>query len=641
MNKDWEKYTKGKNYNNKLKPNYYDTVDANLEFFAGNQWPNLEISDAPKPVMNLIKRVITFFVSSMMSSKTTVRLEPLIYSEQTETQDPEMSEHKHASNIASSEIGNLFDKFGMDNRFRDMLFKTANMGDVAVHMWWDKTKKPYGGTLGKDIRGEIDFELVNGTNVYLGNANNPVISTTIQPYVLLSGRETVKKLKAEAKLWKSKQADDIETDTSYNVDQATDMGKIEIEGDNYGKATYILVYTYNTETETIWVSKCTEDIYMYKDIDTGLSYYPVAWNVWEKQENQYHGRAITTGLLDNQIFINKMFAFIMYWTMNNAFPKVIYDADKISGWDNRISAAIGLKNMNPGDSIHNAAGYMQPAQMSGIIVTFLELVISTTKEMLGLTDAWSGNSSPDNAKAIAITVQQSSVPLENPKANFYECVEDIGKIMVDMMGTYYGTRKIVIKNKGESKLEEYDFNQLKDIWLNVKCHVGASSYYSEIAQVQMLDNLLAMKDPLFQMIDYLEALPDNYKNEDLIDKLKTKIANTPPKEPEPQPPTISLSYAEMPTMAKIQALAKAGIKVQPQDMEMPVDEGEQQKQIDNQQEQQGQNDKYEKMAQFMQELPQEIQDQINQLPAEEQEKALLQIMQKSVKNSIPQQQTQE
>jgi hypothetical protein len=51
-------------YNNQLKPNYYETVDANLAFFEGDQWRNLDIDNMPKPVMNIIKRIIGFFVSS-------------------------------------------------------------------------------------------------------------------------------------------------------------------------------------------------------------------------------------------------------------------------------------------------------------------------------------------------------------------------------------------------------------------------------------------------------------------------------------------------------------------------------------------------------------------------------------------------
>ena len=61
-----------------------------------------------------------------------------------------------------------------------------------------------------------------------------------------------------------------------------------------------------------------------------------------------------------------------------------------------------------------------------------------TKETLGVTDAQMGNVRPDNTSAIIALQSASNVPLENPRALLYEWVEDIGRILLDMMGTYYG-----------------------------------------------------------------------------------------------------------------------------------------------------------------------------------------------------------
>ena len=57
----WRLYEEGKAYNNSLVPNQYNLVNANVEFFAGNQWSALPNTDAmrslPKPVFNIIKRI--------------------------------------------------------------------------------------------------------------------------------------------------------------------------------------------------------------------------------------------------------------------------------------------------------------------------------------------------------------------------------------------------------------------------------------------------------------------------------------------------------------------------------------------------------------------------------------------------------
>jgi hypothetical protein len=337
----------------------------------------------------------------------------------------------------------------------------------------------------------------------------------------------VKNLKEEAIKFKMQEENLIVSDKDYNY-QAGDAGKIEvdvqdIQGDEYGKATYIIVYRKDRKTGTIKASKCTETAYMYKDVDTGLSHYPVSWLVWEKQKNQYHGRAVATGMIPNQIFINKMFAMVMYHLMTAAFPKAVYDADKLDEWTNEIGEAIGLHDLQTGDNIRNLATYLQPGNMSNQIVQVLELAIKYTKETLGINDAVTGNVNPELASGISIaaTVKQTSIPLENPKANLEEWIKDIGKILIDMMGTYYGIRPVVNKD-GELVEENFDFSVLKETWLNVKTEVGASSYWSEIASVQTKDNLL--KQGLIDVIDYLETLEDGYidNKQELIDRLKAK-----------------------------------------------------------------------------------------------------------------------
>jgi hypothetical protein len=71
---DWKLFEAGKKYNNSLNPPYYDTVDANLEFYAGNQWRNLDADNMPKPVFNIIKRVVQFMVAQLSQVKQSYTL---------------------------------------------------------------------------------------------------------------------------------------------------------------------------------------------------------------------------------------------------------------------------------------------------------------------------------------------------------------------------------------------------------------------------------------------------------------------------------------------------------------------------------------------------------------------------------------
>ena len=71
-------------------------------------------------------------------------------------------------------------------------------------------------------------------------------------------------------------------------------------------------------------------------------------------------------------------------------------------------------------------------------------------------------------------------------------------------------------------LEDFDFSQFKHLWLNIAVDVGATTYYSEIAMVQTLDNL--RRDGVLDVIAYLERIPDKLipRKQELIESLRSQ-----------------------------------------------------------------------------------------------------------------------
>jgi hypothetical protein len=59
-------------------------------------------------------------------------------------------------------------------------------------------------------------------------------------------------------------------------------------------------------------------------------------------------------------------------------------------------------------------------------------------------------------------------------------------------------------------VQPFDFSTLKNIPLTIEQEVGASSYWSEMASIQTLDNLLMNK--LITKKQYIERLPNGYVN---------------------------------------------------------------------------------------------------------------------------------
>src|SRR5699024_9675113 len=150
----------------------------------------------------------------------------------------------------------------------------------------------------------------------------------------------------------------------YLDDMAGEAGQLDLHGD---KALYVYLYT-RDEAGKIRVTKATKTAVIYENVETGLSRYPIAWGNWEKQKNQYHGRALVTGIIPNQIFINTMFAMVMRHLQLMGFPKTVYNADLVGQWSNEIGQTIAVRGLQPGQPISQVAYNLQPADMSAQIL---------------------------------------------------------------------------------------------------------------------------------------------------------------------------------------------------------------------------------------------------------------------------------
>ena len=598
----WEYYQQGRQYNQRLSPSQYALVNTNIEFYAGNQWLHLPgtaaMASLPKPVFNVIKRVTNVQVANLMASGFSIRLEPLSYYDGSSAEDPD----SEACAFAQAELDNLINKLKLQHRAREALFDGAITGDYCAHLYFDPTAIPYGGRLGPDVRGEIKMELVDGINVMFGNPNSRDVES--QPYILVIGRDTCDSLNDEMDYYRSGKDDGIRVSPDSDTEnQVGNGGKTELSTIlGHGKATYVYLYRkftkkvpmvdlngdpvmepvlgkdkepvqevdkkgkpvvdsyglpvykmhrrYEMKT-TVHVSKYTRYCTIYEDIDTGLTHYPVAWGNWEHQKNQYHGRALVTGVIPNQIFINSMFALCMRHTQLEAFPKRAYNADLISQWSNEVGVDIAVRNMPPNMNLSSVIQTLQGNDFSQQILYLIDKAMEYTKECLGSTDAQLGSANIETTSALMVLDTNSRTPLDNPRDCFNEWLEDISAILLDMMATYYGRRPIVrsrtfeepvmdantgmpmmgqydgrmqTKTVSRRVIEEFDFSTLKHLFFSMRCEAGTGNVYSQAAMMQTLDNL--RKEGVIEFIDYLERVPDAVipRKQELIQKLKGEAA---------------------------------------------------------------------------------------------------------------------
>lgn len=489
----------------------YDTVRKNEDFFIGRQWEGVEAGGLPTPVFNFLKRVVLFQVATITSDNLAMQASPLASTGRFDLWDIEQ-----AADVINKQFRSIFERNQLVGLLREFTRNAAVDGDGCLYTWFDPSVEN-----GQAVKGEIVTEVVENTRVHFGNPASRDVQS--QPYILLSRRMPVDEAQDLAEAGGAGE----EEWQAIRPDCDAAAGRAEALQDDM-----VTVLTYlqrDKMTGRIWKYVCTETVELQPPVDTGLTLYPIVWLSWDYVQDCYHGQAAVTGLIPNQVFINKLFAMSMISLMTTAYPKIVYDKTRISGWDSRVGAAIGV---NGGD-MNSVARIIDPAQISPQIAQFIQLAVEYTQNFLGASDVAMGNARPDNTSAIVALQRASSVPLEIVRQNLYRAVESLGRVYIDHMRNYYGVRQVQVRMnlKGENAplgmvLPEKDFNRpfdfavLGELPVSLQLDVGASSYWSEIASQQTLDNLLVQNKISLQ--DYLERIPNGYitKKQELIEKLK-------------------------------------------------------------------------------------------------------------------------
>ena len=489
-----KQFQKGLDFNNRIDLN--SQVETNENFFIGKQWEGVQSNGLPRPVFNFLKRVVLHQVANIISDNLAMSAKPLGAA-------PNDKEMERIAAVVNDEFAALMEHNRIPNLAREFMRNAAVDGDGATYTWWDPDAK-----VSKDVKGAIRTDVIENTRILFGNPNSRDVQS--QPWIIIFRRDFVDSVKEYAEDHDG-EADKIKPDDDEN------QSLMESYVDD--RCTVVLRLRRDRKTKTIWAAEVTKTAVVRKEWDLGIRLYPITWVPWDYVQDSYHGQALVTGLIPNQIYINKMFAMIQISTMTTAYPKVVYDKTRIANWTNQVGAAIGV---NGGD-MNQVARIIDPAQISPQISQVIDTTINYTQTFTGATAAALGDTRPDNTSAIIALQRAASIPSEITKQNLYQSIEDLGRIYLEFMAEYYGERPLDVKAvdmvdpemaqyagipQDQTVVVDFDFGQLKDIPMVMRLDVGASAYWSEIASTQTLDNLLTQDK--IDIVDYLERIPEGY-----------------------------------------------------------------------------------------------------------------------------------
>lgn len=451
------------------------------------QWEGVKSNGLPTPVFNFLKRVVLFSVANVSTDNLKLHAKPLPSSGKASTRVLELY-----SDILNDQFDAIFERNQMGGKIREFCRNAAVDGDGCLFAYWDSKVET-----GQQAKGAIGVEVLQNTQVHFGNPNSREVQT--QPYILIERRMLVDECRDYARECGAG-ASDIDNITEDDREGSN----IEIDQLGGHKVTVILRLWRDKKSGTIHCYECTRgDAEIRKEWDLGITLYPIVWMNWDYVQDCYHGQAMITGLIPNQIFVNKLYAMAMISLMTLAYPKIVYDRTKVSKWSSKVGAAIGVNG-----SVDGVAKIIDPASISPQISQFIDVAIGYTQKFLGASDVALGDTRPDNTSAIIALQRAASTPMELTKQNLLQCIEELGRIFMEFEGEYYGTRtvEVEVREIGEKMVVPFDFSTIRSVPCSIDLDAGASSYWSEIANMQTLDNLLMQgKIPTSE---YLRRLPN-------------------------------------------------------------------------------------------------------------------------------------
>ena len=489
----WQEYENAKSFKNAI--DLYENVRINENFYNGRQWEGVNAPDLPKPVLNFLKRPVSYAVAMIVSDDVAISFTA-------NTIDPKA---EAMAAIVADQVERINEQAGVKALNRDKVRDAAVDGDGIIHKYFDAEAET-----GQNAKGEIRTESIESINFHPGN---PYIhSIQDQPYLIIGMRKMVGEVQDEAK------EEDIPEDQIDLIRPDSDGNQGE-RGDSTALVTVLIKYW--RENGTVWAIKTTENAVVKAKWNTGLKLYPVANMRWEKVKSQFFGQAMLTGLITNQISVNRLFAMTIHSVELSAFPKIIYSKQRFKdGWNNQVGQAIGVDTMLPNEKVMDV---VRGGDVSGQVTEIIERVVTMTRDFMGTSDAALGNVQPDNTSAIIATQKATAVPLQLQQREYYDYVETGARIDVDMMRANYGKRQVMVddqdilaKLKPDEKpqdgvyqpsLVEVDFGAiLENANLKLNVDVGGAAYWDEFLQTNETDNLFKA-GVIRDMEVYVESIP--------------------------------------------------------------------------------------------------------------------------------------
>lgn len=514
LNKYWKRYERGIDYLN--RKNIITQSDKCWNFFAGNQWEGLKVSQKTLeelPTLNLIKKIIKHKVATISQNNMIAR-----YSDsQGRTDMADFYKHCDALFAEAWELCNE------DMELWSVLKDAAVTGDGIQYF------------------PDADFtnvQRLTNTSILYGDESQSKIQK--QPYIIIHERRLVEDVRNEAKD-NGLSDEEISRIVSDSEREYMIGNKSEIDEDGKSGVSKVTCIThFELKSDGLHVAKATKNVVFDPDhlvkAENGvgdsraLKMYPFIKISWEDFPNSARGLSDVAQLIPNQIEINKTYARLSMIIKTCAYPRMAYDSQLIQNPEalDEVGSAIEV-NAGGVESITQAVNYLSPAQISSEPSIYADRLMDNTLEISGAGETATGNIDPTRvaASAIATIKDQAALPLKEQVAKVQTYVEDFARLILQLKSVYEPNGFTVQSEEtdpitGITEIKTYTITkeELDDMSPKIRVDTSQDTIWTKEAEQQRIKELFDANIITFE--EFVDALPDHsdYPKE----KLKQIIA---------------------------------------------------------------------------------------------------------------------
>lgn len=487
----WQLYDRGVNYNRTM--HLYDTTNKCYRFYNGDQWEGLKSGGIEPVSYPIIEPIVNYKVGTINQN-----LWKITYSSDNFDNEEEMRRiYNNTCDLLNKRVARVWEKDKLDYKVRNMSLDSAITGEGVMYVDYDESTN------------DPKTEILNNTDICYGNENSSEIQT--QPYIIVKTRRPVEQLRSLARA-EGVDEEDIKLIVGDNntQEEAGDSARYEVND------MCTMITKMYKENGTIHFERATRYVTISKDKDSGLTLYPLVHMIWKELKGSARGIGEVKNLIPNQLEINKTLMRRALIVKLHAYPKNVIDVSKIMNPSDVDKVGVTLKaNGTTLDDVRKAVATITPANMSSDATLLQEEMISKTRELKNASEIATGNIDPSQAsgKAILAVQQASNMPLNEHVSALKSCIEDLGRIYIDMWTTYAEEGLKVVNNSSDinGKMQEVveiiTIEILKQLKTTVKVDITPKSPYDKMAVEQSLENLL--KAQLITLEEYVNALDDD------------------------------------------------------------------------------------------------------------------------------------